>query len=68
MNQYLKFLYEIYTNPRHLQSDYCRYNAKFVAEAASRGHITSLLAGISVNKWYITIGGMEFLNEQGWVE
>lgn len=68
MNQYLKVLYEIYMNPKHLQSDFARYNAKLVAEAASRSHITSVLAGIAVNKWYITIGGMEFLNQAGWMD
>lgn len=62
MNQYLKFLYEVYMKPRHLQSDFARYNAKTVAEAASRGHITSLLAGgIATNKWYITSNGVGVL-------
>lgn len=68
MNQYLKVLYEIYMKPKHLQSDFARYNAKLIAEAASRGHITSLLSGIATNKWYVTIGGAEFLNKAGWIE
>lgn len=68
MNQYLRVLYEIYMNPKHLQSDFARYNAKLVAEAASRGHITSVTAGIAVNKWHITIGGMDFLNQAGWMD
>ena len=63
MNQYLKVLYEIYCEPRYLQSDFARYNAKLIAEAASRGHITSLLSGIATNKWYLTIDGAEFLSE-----
>lgn len=68
MNQYLKTLYEIYKEPKFLQSDFARYNAKSVAEAASRGHITCVLAGIATNKWYVTISGAELLNSYGWME
>lgn len=68
MNQYLKMLFEIYSQPRHLQSDFARYNAKLVTEAASRGHISCILAGIATNKWYITISGAEFLNKAGWLD
>lgn len=44
-----------------LQSDYCRYNAKMIAEMASRGHITCIdkttrLAG---NRWLLTRSGAE---------
>lgn len=68
MNSYLKVLYEIYTKPRNLQSDFARYNAQLVAEAASRGHISCIIAGVATNKWYITIGGAEFLKKAGWIE
>lgn len=68
MNEYLKVLHALYMNPRHLQSDFARYNAKIIAEAASRGHITCLLAGIATNKWYLTIKGAETLNEAGWMD
>lgn len=68
MNEYLKVLHALYVKPRHLQSDFARYNAKIIAEAASRGHITSLLAGIATNKWYVTIKGAEILNEAKWMD
>lgn len=68
MNNYLKVLWEIYSEPRFLQSDHARYNAKFIAEAASRGHITSIIGGVATNKWYITVGGMLILNEAGCVD
>ena len=59
MNEYLKRLREIQKKPRHVQSDYARYNAAWIAEAATRGHIG--FYGL----WYLTKSGMDFLVENG---
>lgn len=44
-----------------LQSDYCRYNARMIAEMASRGHITSINKYIrqAGNRWLLTRSGAE---------
>lgn len=59
MEEYLKILKAIQRRPRYVQSDFARYNAKMVAEAATRGHIG--YQGL----WYITRAGMDFLSENG---
>lgn len=43
-----------------LQSDYCRYNARMIAEMASRGHITSINKYIrqAGNRWLLTPAGV----------
>jgi hypothetical protein len=64
LNPYLEFLKRLYENPKSLQSDFCRYNAFLVAEAASRGHISSIMAGKAHNKWVVTKSGFEFINAQ----
>ena len=63
MNNYLKFLQSLYEYPRKLQADFCRENARFVAEGASRGHISSLKNGVSHNIWMVTVSGVKFLTE-----
>jgi hypothetical protein len=64
LNPYLDFLKKLYENPKRLQADFCRYNAFMVAEAASRGHISSIKAGVAHNKWVVTKAGVEFITSQ----
>lgn len=61
MNKFLDLLWFVKNNEVKLQSDYARYNAKLVAEAASRGYITSLYKGESHNRWYLTDKGFTLL-------
>lgn len=65
MNAYVKFLRALYRNPKKLQADFCRYNAFHVAEAASRGHISSMIGGVAGNTWRITSAGEKFMKESG---
>ena len=44
-----------------LQSDYARYNAKVVAELASRGYITCVQGDYVYNYWFLTGKGVKFL-------
>ncbi len=60
MHKYLMFLGYIDAHTPKLQSDFCRYNANLVAEAASRGHITCFWFGKPINKWHLTAEGLEF--------
>ena len=59
MHKYLMFLGYIDAHTPKLQSDFCRYKAKLVAEAASRGHITCFCFGKPTNKWQLTTEGLE---------
>lgn len=63
MGQYLEMLKDILFRPKHFQSDFCRYNAALVAEAASRGHISSVVQGAPKGKWFITKAGLEMLED-----
>lgn len=66
MGDYLKVLATIKSCPKTFQSNYVRNNAALVAEAASRGHISSLTAnGRSAGLWEITAAGTVFLNDMG---
>lgn len=52
--------------PRTYQSNYARNNAMFVAEAASRGHISCLDGRArGMGTWNITHSGTNFLHEHG---
>lgn len=62
MHKYLMFLGYINVHSPKLQSDFCRYKAKLVAEAASRGHITCFWFGKPTNKWHLTAEGLELCN------
>lgn len=62
MHKYLMFLGYIDAHPPKLQSDFCQYKAKLVAEAASRGHITCFCFGKPTNKWHLTTEGFELYN------
>jgi hypothetical protein len=63
MNHYLETLLYVFLKQPKLQADYSRYNAKILAEACSRGHITSVVAGEAHNRWYTTAKGVEMLRE-----
>lgn len=60
MNDYIYTLQCIYTKQVSLQSGFARRFALEIAEAASRGHITSLLNGLGKNRWFITEKGLIF--------
>ena len=62
MHKYLMLLGYIEAHSPKLQSDFCRYTAKLIAEAASRGHITCFLHGKPTNKWHLTMDGLELYN------
>lgn len=62
MHKYLMLLGYIEAHSPKLQSDFCRYTAKLIAEAASRGHITCFLYGKPTNKWRLTMDGLELYN------
>lgn len=62
MHKYLMLLGYIKAHSPKLQSDFCRYTAKLIAEAASRGHITCFLYGKPTNKWHLTMDGLELYN------
>ncbi|AZV02360.1 host RNA polymerase sigma70 factor inhibitor [Pectobacterium phage Q19] len=66
MGDYLKVLATLKSCPKTFQSNYVRNNAALVAEAASRGHISSLsISGRNAGCWEITASGAQFLNEMG---
>lgn len=62
MHKYLMLLGYIEAHSPKIQSDFCRYTAKLIAEAASRGHITCFLYGKPTNKWHLTMDGLELYN------
>ena len=62
MHKYLMLLGYIEAHSPKLQSDFCRYTAKLIAEAASRGHITCFLYGKPTNIWHLTMDGLELYN------
>lgn len=66
MNELLFVIHTIRLHPRYLQSDFCRYNAFAVAEAASRGYISSVCHGEAYNRWFVTKKGLELLQEEGY--
>ena len=63
MGPYLQLLQEILQRPKHFQSDYCRYNAVLISEAASRGHITCVINGLPKGKWFLAKAGYEFMSQ-----
>lgn len=65
MNEYLKVLLECHKHPKAFQSDYARQYASYIAEAASRGHISCVLNGLPTVRWYVTTEGLKFLNDNG---
>lgn len=66
MNDYIEVLSNIKSHPETFQSNYSRINAAFIAEAASRGHVTCIGPdGFNKNVWEITLAGMSFLSIMG---
>ena len=65
---YLLLLYQIFCDPITLQSNLARREAFYIAEAASRGHLTSLVdKTIATNKWYVTSLGKKLLKKEGYL-
>lgn len=67
LNKYLETLAKMVVKQYKLKSDFARANAFIIAEAASRGHITSVLSGQAVNAWYITAKGFNLLKKEGYL-
>lgn len=67
MNVYLEIIFEIMKEQKTLKSDFSRQNAYYIAEAASRGHITSIISGAATNFWWITKEGYELLKKEGYI-
>lgn len=65
INEYLNVLKEIHRYPKRFQSDFVRYNAKLIAESASRGHISCVFGEKVLNEWFITAKGLTFLKDNG---
>ena len=67
LNKYLEALCKMMRKQYKLQSDFARENAFIIAEAASRGHITSVLSDTATNSWYVTLKGYNLLKKEGYV-
>lgn len=67
LNKYLETLAQMMFKQYKLQSDFARENAFIIAEAASRGHITSVLSGTATNAWYVTSKGFQLLKKEGYL-
>lgn len=67
LNKYLDMLCQMMQKQYTLQSDFARENAFMVAEAASRGHISSVLSGTATNAWYVTAKGFNLLKKEGYL-
>lgn len=64
---FLQNLYFIaFENPR-LKSNFARKNAFNIAEAASKGLITSLVDYRATSHWFITQKGRELLMKEGYI-
>lgn len=67
LNRYLETLAKMMFKQYKLQSDFARANAFIIAEAASRGHITSVLSGTATDAWYVTSKGYNLLKKEGYL-
>lgn len=67
LNKYLETLCKMMQKQYTLQSDFAREHAFIIAEAASRGHISSVLSGTATNAWYVTARGFKLLKKEGYV-
>ena len=54
MSELIQFLKEVHMRSPALQSDFARENAFFIAEAASRGLISSVIENTACNYWTVT--------------
>lgn len=67
LNKYLETLCKMMNKQYTLQSDFAREHAFIIAEATSRGHISSVLSGTATNAWYVTAKGFKLLKKEGYV-
>lgn len=67
LNKYLETLCKMMNKQYTLQSDFAREHAFIIAEAASRGHLSSVLSGTATNAWYVTAKGFKLLKKEGYV-
>lgn len=62
VKSYNMFLLNILLEPKKLQADFCRHNARHVARAASSGHISNKTNdGTFGNLWRVTVTGIYHL-------
>lgn len=62
VKSYNMFLLSVLQEPKKLQSDFCRHNARHVARAATSGHISNKTAeGTFGNLWRVTVSGIYHL-------
>lgn len=64
MNQLIAVIKQAQREPKTFQSDWARSNAFHVAEAACRGYITCLQAGVNKGKWLATAAGIDLVERQ----
>lgn len=67
LNKYLETLCKMLQKRYNLQSAFAIEHAFIIAEAASRGHISSVLSGTATNSWYVTAKGFKLLKTEGYV-
>lgn len=67
LNKYLETLCKMMQKQYKLQSDFAREHSFIIAEAASRGHISSVLSGTATNAWYVTAKEFKLLKKEGYV-
>ena len=67
LNKYLEVLCKMMQKQYRLQSDFARENAFIIAEAASRGHISSVLSGTATKSGYGTAKGFKLLKKEGYL-
>lgn len=65
MSELIQFLKEVHMRSPALQSDFARENAFFIAEAASRGLISSVIENTACNYWTVTEKGLSLMSYGG---
>lgn len=63
MNHYLEVLNYVYHSHPTTKSNFARYHATLIAEACSRGHITTVICGVAFDRWYVTGDGLKFIED-----
>lgn len=64
---YLNVLYQVLWDTPKTQSNFARGESIYIAEAASRGHISSIINGSVTNSWSVTTKGKRLLKEEGFI-
>lgn len=64
MNHLIAIIKQTQANPQTFQSNWARANAFHVAEAACRGYVTCIQAGVNRGKWMVTEAGIALVERQ----